>query len=291
MKKIKLIISILLITTIALVSCKKDGSTGPGAGGDVVGTWSVNNAVIAWTLTTNSDQTVRNMWDIAGQINIDGTMITMNFMYLENSGTRPSFTIIDATKKYTLMLEGNSGTGSLMNNGELYTGNISYSFDGTTLTINESTIQHITSDATVTISGSLSYNATNLPANTPTQIQIPEDVDYGADFGFASIELNSNGTGTSSTVENGITETENFTYEIDGNLFIFTSQTGEEMVFEYSVTGNTMNWLVSDSGGLCDNLTSETKSDCLAGWEWSFNLDEGSLTDISGMLRLYFLKL
>ncbi len=65
MKHIKIMISVMLILTIALVSCKKDSTTGP-AGGSIVGTWNVVNVIGGWLLTTNSNQEAINMFDTSG---------------------------------------------------------------------------------------------------------------------------------------------------------------------------------------------------------------------------------
>jgi len=287
MKQIKLLISVLLIVTIALVSCKKDSSTGPGAGGDLVGIWNIIGGNFGWVITTNSNQTAINMFDITGQINIDGTPITMDFMYLDNSGTDPSFTVMDAANKYSFLLEGNSGTGTLINNGELYTGIISYSFDGTTLVINESTMQHITSDVTVIISGSISYNITNIPANTPTLMQFT-NFDDGDDVGLTTIEFKSDGTVTVTDVYEGVTDTETWSYTTSGSQLTVTDEFGDTMTYDYSVTGNTMIWNATDSESWCED--SATQTECFAGFEESFNLDAGSVTNIGSLIEFVFSK-
>jgi len=96
MKQIKLLITILLIATIALVSCKKDGSTGPGAGGDLVRIWNVIGGNFGWVITTNSNQVAINMFDVTGQINISGThTATLDFMIVDNDTNPPSIIIMD----------------------------------------------------------------------------------------------------------------------------------------------------------------------------------------------------
>ena len=63
MKYLKYLLTILLIVSFSMVSCKKDSTTGP-TGGAIVGTWNVVDAVVGWLLTTNSIQTATNMFDV-----------------------------------------------------------------------------------------------------------------------------------------------------------------------------------------------------------------------------------
>ncbi len=282
MKYLKTIISVMLIVTITLISCKKDSTTGP-AGGAIVGTWNVVDAVVGWLLTTNSNQTATNIFDVTGQVSITGAhSATLDFMFMDNSTDPPLFilaNITDANNNFALYLDGTTGEGTLYANTQTFFGNVIFTYNNGTLTITQSTITDVTSTATVTISGTLSFKQTTIPANTPTQIQFPDAFDDGGGFGLTTVEFRSDGTATVTDVYEGGTDTENWTYTTSDNQLTVTDEFGEIMTFEYSISGNTMTWIADDFDDYCGDYNSQ--ADCFAETELLFNLTPGSLTAAS----------
>lgn len=300
MKYIKYLLIISLIFSFAMVSCKKGSTTGPDGGGAIVGTWNVVNIVIGWLLTTNSNQVATNIFDIAGQINISGAYtVTLNSMWMDDSTNPPSFTIYSITKDnqdYTLFLDGTTGEGMLRifnlttYNEQTFIGDVTFTYDGKTLTITQSTITDVDSDATVTISGTLSFNQTNIPANTPTLIQFSDYFYDGDENGSTTIEFKNDGTATVTDVYEGGIYTEHWAYITDGNQLIVTDEFGETMTYEYSVTGNTMTWILTDFIDVCSDSDYAIQTKCLADVEKEVNLTAGSLTNISITQEIVFSK-
>ncbi len=294
MKYLKTIISVMLIVTITLVSCKKDSTTGP-TGGAIVGTWSVVDAVMGWLLTTNSNQVATNMFDVTGQINIGGAYTgTMDFMLITDDATNlPSFWVgnfSDENQNHFLILDGSTGEGTFFINttNQTFFGNITYAYNGGTLTITQSTITDVASSATVTISGTLSFKQTTVPTNTPTRILFPDNFGGVDGIGLTAITFNSDGTGTVTDVYEGGTDTENWTYTTSGNQLTITDESGETMTFEYSITGNTMSWIANDFEDYCGDFDSQ--AECFTETESFFNLASGSLTAVSFQVEFIFNK-
>jgi hypothetical protein len=279
MKYIKYLLIVMLILFFALVSCKKNSTTGPGDEGAIIGIWYEVDIVAGWILTTNSDQVATSVNNITGQVNITGIhTVTMNYMSVDNSTDPPSFEIWDISNPESawLTLDGTTEVGILEILDQTYIGNVTYTFNDTILTITQSILTDNNSSATVTISGSisLSFINTNIPANTPTLIQDYTSFPEGPPV---KVEFRSDGTATSTTVYEGEIFTDNFTYTTSGNQ-ITINDFGDIETFEYSVTGNTMTWTIWDIEDFCD-LTG-SRADCLTDAEKDFNLTAGSLTNV-----------
>ena len=293
MKYLKYLLIVMLILSFAIFSCKKDSTTGP-AGGSIVGTWNVTNAVLSWLLTTNSNQTATNIFDVTGQINISGAYTgTMDFMLMDNSTNPPSFYVgnfDDENQNHFLLLDGSTGEGTFFNSatGQTFLGDVTFAYNNGTLTITQSTITDIASTATVTISGTLTFNQTNIPANTPTQILFPDEFGDGDGIGLTMITFNNDGTGTVTDVYEGGTDTENWTYTTDGNQLTVIDEFGETMTFEYSISGNTMTWTANDFEDYCGDFDSQIE--CFTETEEIFNLTQGSLTAASMQVEIIFNK-
>jgi len=285
MKYLKYLLFILLIFSFAMVSCKKDSTTGP-AGGSIVGTWNVVDAVMGWLLTTNSNQTATNIFDVTGQINVIGAhTFTMNVMMIDVTTDPPSFVLLNLTdenQNAILILDGTTGEGMLITNvnGQTFFGNVTFTYNNGTLTVTQSTITDVASAATVTISGSLSFNQTNIPANTPTFLEFNFDEDDpGEGIGLSTIKFNNDGTATVTTIDEDGTEIENWTYTTDGNQLTITDEFSETMIWEYSVVGNVLTLIASDFEDYCGEY--DTQADCFAETEEFFNLTPGSLTAVT----------
>ncbi len=288
MKYLKYLLIIMLIFSFAMVSCKKDSTTG-STSGTIEGTWNVVDAVMGWLLTTNSNQTATNMFDVNGQINISGThTVTLNDMWMDETDP-PSFFIFDINDddgNYSLILDGDTGEGMLLTtNSQTFIGDVTFIYNNGTLTITQSTITDVASDATVTISGSLSFGQVNVPANTPTFIEFTFDDDDPADgIGLTTITFNSDGTATVTDVYEGGTDTENWTYTTDGNQITITDEFGDIIVFEYLITGNTLTLVASDFDDICVDYASQ--AECFTDMEWFFGLTPGSLTAVSMQVEI-----
>lgn len=293
MKNIKMIITVFLISTIALVSCKKDSTTGPEGSGALVGTWQIVNAIVGYYLTTNSNQVAANIFDVTGQISVTGAVnSTLDFMYVDEDTNPPSFFIgsQDENNPFTLAIDGPTGDGMFINltTYQIFMGTVTYSFNNGSLTITQSTLQDQASTDVVNISGTLSYSMTNIPANTPTFVPFITDNTGEEDFGFSTIEFRNDGTATVTDVDEYGTDTENWTYVTDGNQITITDEFNDTMVWEYSVSGNNMTWNSTDLITVCD--VDETEAECYAAYEDFFVLAEGSLTNVSGKAELMFSK-
>jgi hypothetical protein len=282
MKYLKYLLIILLIFSFAMVSCKKDSTTGP-AGGSIVGTWNVVDAVVGWLITTNSNQTATNMFDVTGQITITGAhTVTMDFVFVDYDTDPPSFMLSnmnDDNGNYTLLLDGTTGRGMLFANAQTFLGDVTFAYNNGTLTITQSTITDVSSAATVTISGTLSLSQTNISANTPTLIQFPGGFGDGGDIGLTTVKFNSDETATVTDVYEGGTDTENWTYITDGNQITITDEFGDTIVFEYSIVGNTLTLVASDFEDYCGDFVNQ--AECFQDTEELFNLTPGSITDVS----------
>jgi len=289
MKYLKYILVAVLMFSFALVSCKKDSSTGPG-GGSIEGSWTVVDAIVGWLLTTNSNQSAINMFDITGQIDISGTQTaSMDFMVMDTSTDPPSFVISDVTANYLLIIDGTTGEGMLFANNQTFVGNVTFAYNNGTLTVSQSIITDVASTATVTISGSLSYNQANIPANTPTFVELTfDDDDPTEEIGLSTIEFNSDGTATVTTVDMFGTEVETWTYTTDGNQMTITDEEDDVVVFDYTVTGNTLTLKAIDFDDYCGEFNSQ--ADCFEDTELFFNLTPGSLTAVSMQVEIILNK-
>jgi len=116
------------------------------------------------------------MFDVTGQVNISSAhTVTLDFMIIDYDTDPPSIIIMDLNapdnQNYMILLDGGTGEGTLFANGQTFMGAVTFTYNNGTLTITQATLTDIASDATVAISGSLSYIVTNIPANTPTVMQ------------------------------------------------------------------------------------------------------------------------
>ena len=219
MKYLKIFLIIILILSFSIISCKKDSTTGPGGG--LTGTWQVVDAVIGWLLTTNSNQVATNMFDVTGQVTISGAVsATLDFMIIDDSTNPPSFILGDisgSNDNITVFLDGSTGQGMVIaaTAGQTFLGDVTFVYNNGNLTITQSTIQDVASAATVTISGTLSYTQTNIPANTPTFLEFVADEDGEGGIGVSTIEFRNDGTATVTNTDEFGTDTENWTYVED----------------------------------------------------------------------------
>lgn len=130
MKYLKYLLIVVLIFSFAMVSCKKDSTTGP-AGGAIVGTWNVTNMIMGWLLTTSSNQVATAIPGLTAETNISANTPTLvQFLFYDDD-----FDFGISTIDFK-----NDGTGTTTTIDEDGTEieNFTYTTDGDQLTINES---------------------------------------------------------------------------------------------------------------------------------------------------------
>jgi len=293
MKYLKFLLIILLILSFTIVSCKKDSTTGPTGSGALVGTWQIVNAAIGYIFTTKSNQVALNVFDVSGQIAVSGSAnTTLDFMWMDEDTDPPSFTIfsLDENNVITLFLDGSTGDGTLINGstGQLFMGAVTYTYNNGTLTITQSTLQDVAGADTVNISGSLTIVTTNIPAYTPTYVPFLTDAIIGDDLGVSTVEFRNDGTATQTFVDEDGTETDNWTYVTDGNQITMSDEFNNTLIWEYSISGNNMTMNSAELTDFCD--VNDTQAECYAEFEEWYDLDEGSLTNVTGEAEYLFTK-
>lgn len=130
MKYLKYLLIVVLIFSFAMVSCKKDSTTGP-AGGAIVGTWNVTNMIMGWLLTTSSNQVATAIPGLTAETNISANTPTLvQFLFYDDD-----FDFGISTIDFK-----NDGTGTTTTIDEDGTEieNFTYTTDGDQLTMNES---------------------------------------------------------------------------------------------------------------------------------------------------------
>lgn len=160
MKYIKFLLIILLIFSFAMVSCKKDSTTGSNAE-PIVGTWNVVEAVIGLLLTTSTNQVATNPFD-GDQTNVPANTPTfikfMNLEFEDDFGLASIEFRSDGTATVTEIDDG--GT---------YTENWEYTTEGDLLTVTDE-------------SGDTEVFEFFIDGNTLTMI-VPDFEDYCGDYG------------------------------------------------------------------------------------------------------------
>lgn len=130
MKYLKLLLIILLIFSFAVVSCKKDSTTG-STSGSIVGTWNVVGAVMGLLLTTNSNQVATGIPGVIAETNIPANTPTFVQFLFDDDDIDDGISTIDFK---------NDGTGTVttIDDDGTENENFTYTTAGDQLTINES---------------------------------------------------------------------------------------------------------------------------------------------------------
>ncbi len=291
MKYIKYLLIILLIYSFTLVSCKKtitepDEST-------IVGKWQLVDVVGGILFTTNSNQTAINTDISTGQILVTGNITTTlndlnmdlyeyySVIIIRNSG--------DSEQNYGLFIDESTEEGTFRDysKSQTFVGKIHYTFDGINLIVTESVLKDIDSDETVTLSGSLSFDTFDIPANTPTLLVDP-DIGMNEDTtSIMGIEFKEDGTATIFTTYEDTTEAEYFSYLADDNKIAMTDQDNYTVVSDYTIAGGTLILTYPDVFDICFD---KNESECFADFEDMFYLTSGSLTNINFIIELTFTR-
>ena len=291
MKCLNYLLIILLVYSFTLVSCKKSITEPDEA--TIVGKWQLVNVIGGILFTTNSNQTALNTDKSTGQILVTGNITTTlndlsmdlyeyySVIIIRNSG--------DGEQNYGLFIDESTeeGTFRQYDKSKTFVGNINYTFDRINLIVTESILKDIDSDESVIISGSLSFDTFDIPANTPTLLVDPDIGMYDESTSNMVIEFREDGTGTMSTTDEDTIEVEHFSYLADDNIIAMTNQDNDTVASDYSISGEYLILTYSDVFDICFD---ESQSECFADYEEWYNLKSGSLTDINFIFELIFTK-
>lgn len=295
MKKIALLMVIVLISCILIFSCKKDSTTGPIVGGEVLGLWSLEDSAYEWLLTTNSNQTAITPFYSNGQVSISGVVNTTLDILLINYAEVGDILIIKLDDElnfiYTLYKPAteNEARFIIQNTQQRFTGILDYTFDNSTLTVNQSTFTDAATNEAVTVSGTISVIKTDIPANVPTEVSIPDIfIDSGGIINVTTYEFKNDGTFTIIVLSANSSVTSG-TYSISGNQLTLMDQSGNTATYDYSIAGNLLTLTQSDFFDFCTVLGNfNNQTECIQRAEQVFNLTAGSLTSMTTKAVLTF---
>lgn len=115
MKYLKYLLIIMLIFSFAMVSCKKDSTTGPSGASALHGSWTLVDVIMGYFFTTNSNQEAVNPDFGDGQITVTGTYnSTMTFIGVDNDFNPPTLFAMDfwsdINNSYLLMIAASGST-------------------------------------------------------------------------------------------------------------------------------------------------------------------------------------
>ena len=304
MKYLKFLLIILLIFSFAIVSCKKDSTTGPDGASALLGSWTFVDAIMDYIFTTNSAQEAVNPDFGDGEITVTGAYNSTMSVIIVPAGYDPPLLIAmdywsDINNYYFLMLDatGSNDYGRLSVNpydgsDEIgFDGTISYTFDGTTLIINQSVLTNQNTNTTVTISGTISIIKKNIPANSPTFITYMPSGIFASILGATqTVEISDDGTYTMTDTFDGVPETETGTWVVNGNtVMIITMVDGkpDTTYAEFVVTGDQLTWTMTEDE--CKDAP-EGEQNCLRDLEEAWSMDQGSLTKADFQVQIVYNK-
>lgn len=273
----------IFLFTILLVSCKKTVTESEEY--TLIGKWSFSSATFEHVLTTSSPQIAKIPYSGEGHLVASGLRnVVLNKIALysydplvfliwnvENDIYRVEYLLIDEDTQnstfYSPLTE------------QTYAGTITYTFDGVTLNISESTLinQNDSSD-TISVSGEISFETENIPVNTKTYIELPPVISTYPK-GFMQYEFREDGTFFQTINYNDGSVTSFGTWESDGNTITTTiaqEDYTEVHTIEYSIENNILSG--SDEYGLCQS--NQDNSECFGSFEKYYQIEEGSLIQI-----------
>lgn len=160
MKYIKYLSIILLIFSFAMVSCKKDSTTGSKAE-PIVGTWNIVEAIMGFLITTNSNQVATNPFD-GDQTNVPAN--TSTFIQLINIDGEDGFGLTSIEFR-----SDGTATATEIDEDGTFTENWEYTTEGDLLTITDEF-------------GDTEVFEYFIDGNTLTMI-VPDIEDYCGDYG------------------------------------------------------------------------------------------------------------
>lgn len=304
MKYLKYLLFVVLILSFVLVSCKKDSTTGPTGASALQGSWTFVDAITGYFFTTNSNQEAINPDFGDGEITVTGTYNSvMTFIGVDYDFNPPALIAMDfwsdINNSYILMIDASGATdeGTFVvapSDGSdwiIFEGTVSYTFDGTTLTVNQSVLTDAVTNNTVTISGTILIIKKNIPANTPTFITYMPSGIFASVLGVTqTVEINDDGTYTLTGTFDGDMDTETGTWVVDGNtVMIITMVDGkpDTTYAEFVVTGDQMTWTMIED--VC-KVAAEGEGNCLRDLEEEWSMDQGSLTKAEFQMQVVYNK-
>jgi len=290
-----------------------------------------NGALSSWNyetvITTNSDQNANDLYsEGTGGIEVSGSeSVTFTYMYPyqytdEFTGNTLLFAYLTdhafTSYKTEYPIYGMSlqkgpkwdqdsvhaGTGLWVQKDDStfvdYLGNVDFSYDGKSLTVEESTLREYESDRTVTLKGTLTHKMISVPANTPTVINSFSDNNVSLDQGGWTIEIRDNGEWIEKYQWEEWSDSLVAAWEVDGDILKVTydffgwnsdsSQSNHasyEYVIEFNFKIENNELLLNNKYHICgDDFT----QDCLAWFEDDYGLDRGSLESIIDRMSLTF---
>ena len=294
MKHIKYLLIILLIFSIALVSCNKTVSEPEES--SIIGQWQISGISNNWIVKTISEQLLKIPYSGNGQITSFGSYNSIfNGLILLSSDP---LVIAAVELEYGMLLidviiiDGATGIGTSSNSNtdQTFEGIVNYTFDGTTLTITESILTNPQNGTeTVTVSGALSFATENVPGNTQTNIQAPNiwmmyyyNGPFITEFFDDGSILRSKSSAQGSVEENGT-----WTLNNDNlTVIINVGNTTSTEVYTISIDGNTL--IIKDSFDICSDENDSIG--CLNEYEQLFGIEAGSLSDLGVEVTSIFSK-
>ncbi|MFC1528017.1 hypothetical protein ACFL5D_04685 [Candidatus Neomarinimicrobiota bacterium] len=298
MKYFKILLTILIILFLSSsISCKKDSTTGPVFEQALVGIWSVENEFYNWLLTTNSNQTAITPFKSDGQITVGDAVNTTLDILLINYSEDGDILMVKLDDElnfvYTLYKPagGNEARFIIQATQQRFSGILNYTFANSTLTVAQSTFTDAATNETVTANGTISVINTDIPANVPTEVSIPDVfIDSGGIINVKTYEFKNEGTFTH-IVLSANSSTTSGTYSTSGNQLTLVDQSGNTAVYDYSILDNMLTLSQSDFFDFCTVLGNfNNQAECIQRAEQVFNLTAGSLTAMTTQAQITLTK-
>ena len=315
--------SILIFTLITFIifisSCDLlDSGDTQNIPGSIVGKWKEDNAVITLLLTTNSNQTAINFLNSTGELAVTGSYQTKLPLLIETPedeeeeitsmlvAINPTAVLNDTI--YLLGLDPNGADSESVfqisvNDGSEYedvlTGNVTFNYNGLTLSVTNANLTSDDTQMSVNISGSITYPQVSINANQPTQLSLNASQFYN--FGNTETIFFEDSTFLSSE-DQGLSDSTG-AWEVVGDTLKLTTTTevedfttGEIVHVDTTVSLGYVNsgnsFTVSQSIDVCEtamqNDEEMTCDEVYATFGQFFKMDEGSITNAEILFQLIF---
>ena len=177
-----------------------------------------------------------------------------------------------------------------------YDGDVDFTYDGKTLTVNESSLNGKGGSGSVSVKGSLAHQTITIPANTPTPIHEFKEENVSLEQGGWTIEIREDGSWVELYQWEDWVDSLKASWEVENDLLKVTydfsdwwdamgDSTSYEYVIEFNYKIENNELLLTNEYDICgDNF----RQDCLAWSENKYGLDSGSLESIIDRLSLTF---
>ncbi|MFC2120831.1 hypothetical protein ACFLTI_04460 [Bacteroidota bacterium] len=297
-RKSKYLIGIIVFSVFLFISCKKDDITNSKYPDELLGTWRMKTFEPYYKVVTNSDQTI---WDFFsegdGAITLTGDyQVELKYIYTNGEITfisnAPASIFNSDVYNYPIffiMIMGNNASMEVLISGVegyLYLGTSTQDFvDLESFVTTFDNLELINSDGSagsIIANGSLSPAVLNIPANITSEI-FPEGVIqtdgdnliFNTDGNALKVNHHEDSIFCSWEVKDDLL------YIVDTSYHQFQPEL-DTTVYSYSIISNTLT-LIIDYGTECE--IEDEKEECMKGIEEMLFLDEGSLTDVSFLIK------